>query len=340
MKKILTFALLFSLTTTYGQSNKSFNKNVTKWFKAWEHVSTEIYGLKNIKPTEFLFFDDNYVYTTSEISGKDGEIINGPKMFGEKFIWRKKQYKDTIILPDGQKRKAELMCFTIPFYGKEKLNAFFVMPILSYWTIHNPGDHGIGYEKLTSSVFVHEFCHSQQLEKGMNGMEQGAFDKYFSAHENEVFMDDIMQEIYKNDTIYKHEYEKELDLFIRAYQAKTKEEMKLLAKQALDAMIARQMRILKENKRDLAEIDNYWLTLEGVAQYTSFLWLINPKGGKLSISDALKAEKTDSWSQEEGLAIVYLFSKFSEPKQWADKMFRSKTINIIDLLKKEIGYTN
>lgn len=340
MEKI-SIILLFICNSIYGQTTKvesfGFEYSTTKWFKAWELISKDAYQLDTIKPTEFLFFDDKFIYTTSNVSGKDGEVIKGPKLFGKKFIWRKKAHNGKLLLPDGQERNIQIMAFTYALKG-QTAKAFFVMPILDFWVAKKVDDHGIGLEKLTTGVFIHEFCHSQQFENGYNGMEEGAFDKYFSAHENEVFMDDIMQDIYKKDTFYIKEFENELNLFTTAYKARTTAEMKSHARQAINALEKRQQRILSEDKRDLAEIDDYWLTIEGVAQYSSLMWLIHPKGGKMKIEEALKAEKTSSWSQEEGLAIVYLFSKLSPSKSWSQKMFRSKTVDIIELLKKEIDY--
>jgi hypothetical protein len=337
-KLIIVFLLFVELVQSQNpmSDNYDFYNSTTKWFKAWELVSKKTYGLKTLKPTDFVLFDEKFIYTTSKIVGKGGQIVLGPKnLLDKNFTWYKKEYTDSISLPDGQKRKADLMCFAIPIYNSKDLNGYFVMPLISYWQRKNPGDHRIGYEKLTTGVFVHEFCHSQQFENGMNGMEQGAFDKYFSAHENEVYMDDIMQDIYAKDSIYTKMFEKELDLFITAYSGKTKNEILQLAQIALDSMTKRQKFILDRDNRDLAEIDNYWLTMEGVAQFSSFAWLTNKKGGKLTKKEALEALKTSSWSQEEGFAIAYAYSKLFEPKIWAEKMFRSKTVNIIELLKNE-----
>jgi hypothetical protein len=340
MNKLVPFLFILTTFNSFGQAQNDksigFNKCATGWFKAWELVSKKHYKLDKIKPTEFLLFDENFIYTTSSISGKGGEIIKGPKLFGEKLVWRKKPHNGKLLLPDGQERKVEIMAFSYALKN-QTAKAFFVMPILDYWITKKIDDHGIGLDRLTTGVFVHEFCHSQQFEDGYNGMEDGAFDKYFTAHENEVFMDDIMQDIYKKDSVYVKEYEAELNAFILAYQASSKSEMKILTNKALKALGVRQQRILKQDKRDLADIDNYWLTMEGVAQYSSFLWLTDSKGGRLAMDKAIKALKTASWSQEEGFAIVYLFSKFLPADSWSQKMFRAKTVNIIELLKHEVS---
>jgi hypothetical protein len=340
MSKLIIIVFILNTLSLFGQgnhiANKKFYECSSNWFKAWELVSKKYYNLNEIKPTEFLLFDDKFLYTTSEISGKGGEVIKGPNIFKEKFIWRKIEHNGKLTLPDNQEKKVEVMAFTYAL-REQKAKAFFVMPLTDFWLLNKVDDHGIGLKKLTTGVFIHEFGHSQQFENGYNGMEEGAFDKYFSIHENEVFMDDIMQEIYEKDSTYVKEYQNELNFFIKAYKADNKNEMKKLTKQALNLLEKRQERIRLEDKRDLAEIDNYWLTLEGVAQYSSFLWLTDKKGGKLNTDEALKAIETASWSQEEGFAIVYLFSKFSPAKKWSQKMFRSKTVNIIELLKKEIN---
>jgi hypothetical protein len=337
-KLIILFLLFVQLVR--GQpstsNNADFYQNTTKWFKAWELVSKEIYGLKTLKPTDFVLFDEKFIYTTSKVVGKGGQEVVGPKkLLDQNFNWYRKAYNDTISLPDGQKRKADLMCFAIPIYNNKALNGYFVMPLMSYWQQKNPGDHGIGYEKLTTGVFVHEFCHTQQFDNGMNGMEQGAFDKYFSAHENEVYMDDIMQEIYEKDSTYVQLFTRELALFTNASQGKTKSEIVQLAKIALDSMTYRQRFISDRDQRDLATIDQYWLTIEGVAQFSSFAWLTHKKGGGLTTEKALAAIKTASWSQEEGFAIVYAYAKLYNPKLWAAKMFRSKTVNMVELLIAE-----
>jgi hypothetical protein len=321
MKKTTCLLFLLIQITISGQNkDDGFSSNVKKWFAAWELVSKKIYQL----------------YTTSAISGKDGESIKGPALFGKELTWIKKKHDGKFIQPNGEVKNIDMMCYAIPLYNNNVSNAFFVMPIINYWVAHDIGDHGIGYEKLTTCVFVHEFCHTQQFEKGMNGMEAGAFDTYFTAHENEVYMDDIMQDIYGKDSAYTNMFNEELQLFTKAHEANNKTENKILAKKAISALEQRQKNILMKDKRDLAEIDNYWLTIEGVAQYSAYAWLKHPEGGQLSDEAAFKALKTKSWSQEEGIALVYLYSKLVEPKKWARKMFRSKTVTMVSLLKKEV----
>ena len=41
---------------------------IKKWFTAWEFVSKNNYKIEKLQPVEFVFFDDTFVYSTSQIS--------------------------------------------------------------------------------------------------------------------------------------------------------------------------------------------------------------------------------------------------------------------------------
>ena len=98
----------------------------------------------------------------------------------------------------------------------------------------------------------------------------------------------------------------------------------------------RQINCLERDGRDVAEIDNFWLTLEGIGEYTAFSWLIHPKGANFSVEKALKARKTKSWSQEQGFDIILLLSRFMGPKQFSKYMFGQTLTTAVDLLEKQI----
>jgi hypothetical protein len=338
MKKIIILILISS--NSFCQNSKSnnehFNKCIKKWFLAWELVSKDVYKINTLKPTDFVLFDDTYIYTTSIISGKDGTIIKGPNLMGQKYTWRKKTHNGKITLPTGVVQDVNLMCFTGSDEKDKNSKTFFVMPLINFWIQKKIDDHKIGYDNLVTAVFVHEFSHSQQIDNTMNGMED-TFGAYFTAHTEDQFSDDLIQDIYKKDTLYTKEFDKELELFFKAADSKSKSKRIELGKQAIKMLDDRQNKMLTKDK-NLSKIDNYWLTVEGTGQYSFFAWLIHSNGGNLPIDEALKASRTSSWSQEEGLAVFYLYSKFYPAENWGQKMFRSKkTVNMIELLKNELN---
>jgi hypothetical protein len=344
MKKILFVLLILNTILSFSQVSKSndlhFETCIKKWFAAWELVSKDVYKINTLKPTDFLLFDETYLYTTSAISGKDGNIIKGTKhLLGQKYVWLKKPHNGKITLPSGVEQDVNLMCFAGSDQKDKNAKTFFVMPLINYWIQNKIDDHKIGYDNLVTAVFVHEFSHSQQIDNTMNGMED-IFGNYFTAHPEDQFSDDLIEDIYKKDTLYTKDFDKELALFFKASESKTKSERIELGNQAIKMLEQRQEKILTKDNRDLSSIDNYWLTIEGTGQYSAFEWLIHKKGGNLPIDEALKGLKTSSWSQEEGFAIFYLYSKFQTPENWSKNMFRSKKVNIIELLKVALNGTN
>jgi hypothetical protein len=334
--KIIKF--LMALLIVSSCNNKATIKidealNCTdNWFKAWELVSKDIFKLKKQAPTRFVFFDSTYVYTTSPLTGQGGKEIDGPQLFDEKQVWYKKEHKGVLILPDSSKRDVQMMIFASPT-KEENVKAYFVMPLLSFWEKYKIDGHGIGLEKLTAGVFTHEFSHTTQFE---------SFDKfgsYFDAYQkkfgDENFGDDMMQNIFENDTQITKEYNTEMELYKMAGAA-MEAERKQKTKMALESFSNKHNLILSRDKKDLKTLDDIWLTMEGVGQYAMYEYFINPKGANLTEEQALKAVKTRWWSQEEGFAMFYLLAKFKKPEIWANNFFSSDMNTIIETLEKEV----
>ncbi len=336
-KKIFYISIITVLLINGCQTKKQHTieepLNCTKtWFKVWELVSKDVFQLNDVSTTRFVFFDSINVYTTSPLTGKDGEVIEGPQLFDQKQIWYKKAHNGSIMLPDSAIRDVQMMIYASPTKEKE-VKAFFVMPLLSFWIKEKVGDHGIGLEKLTAGVFAHEFSHTLQL---------GSFDKfgeYFEAYQKkhgvENFGDDMMQNMYEKDEKITSLYNNEFDLFTKAGIAE-KNEMMALTKKALENFHLKHELLLKRDKKDLKTLDDIWLTMEGVGQFAMYEYLINPKGGNLPADKAFKAMKTRWWSQEEGFAMFYLLSKYKKSNVWAKYFFNSEMKTIIEVLQNEI----
>lgn len=326
--------------------NSCNNKDVPKidealnctenWFNAWKLVSKDVFKLEEQSPVRYVFFDSLYVYTTSPLTGKGGKEINGPQLFDENQTWFKKEHKGLIILPDSSEIKVQMMIYASPI-KEEKVKAYFVMPLLSFWVQQKVDGHGIGLEKLTAGVFTHEFSHTTQLE---------SFDKfgqYFETYQKkfgaENFGDDMMQNMYEKDTLIKSTYLKEIKLFENASNSNESEKIKN-TEIALTSFYDKHKLLLNRDKKDLKTIDDIWLTMEGVGQYAMYEYFINPKGANLSKSNALKAMKTRWWSQEEGFAMFQLLAKYKKPQIWAKDFFSADMKTIIEVLEQEIKTTN
>jgi hypothetical protein len=304
------------------------------WFQAWELVAKETYHVNAATPVELVLFDEKFVYTTAKLTGAGGEIVEGPKLFDKSFVWYKKAHNGEIVMPDSTKSPVQVMSYTKPF----DTAAFFVTPLPSYWKIKDIGDHGIGYDSLSLIVFLHEFTHSQQIINKHDGMD-GIIDDYMAKHpqDGQIFGDDMMQDLYEKDATYAKAFKNEVDAFYAACEETDNSKQKALTINAISIMEKRQKNILDKDKKDLAEIDNYWLTLEGLGQYSTYAWLIHPKGGNLSHQKAMPILKTKWWSQEEGFPICYLLAKYDGTEKWWKTMFCRNPTTTVRLLKAALA---
>jgi uncharacterized membrane protein YobD (UPF0266 family) len=308
--------------------------SATSWFQAWELVAKETYHVNAATPVKLVLFDEKYVYTTSDVTGAGGEIVEGPTLFDKSFVWLKKAHNGQLLMPDSTKSEVKLMSYTKPLFLNEDTTAFFVTPLPSYWKLKDIGDHGIGYDSLALIVFLHEFTHAQQIIKSHDGMDN-IINDYLEKNPKDapLFSDDMMQDFYEKDANYSKIFQKEVDLFYAACAEKDEIKQKNLARQAILLLEQRQKGILAKDKKDLAEIDNYWLTLEGLGQYSTYAWLTNPKGGNMSHEKALPILKTRFWSQEEGFPICYLLAKYGGTETWWKSFFCRNPVSSISLLK-------
>jgi hypothetical protein len=346
MNKLLAIIALFSVTSCKENASKNTQvktidtglTSAATWFKAWELVAHETYHVNKATPVELVLFDEKYVYTTSKVSGEGGEIVEGPGLLDQKYVWFKKAHNGQLVMPDSSKSAVQIMSYTRPLFTKEDTTAFFVTPLPSYWKIKDIGDHGIGYDSLSLIVFLHEFTHAQQIIKSHDGMDN-IINGYLSKHpkDGEVFNDDMMQNLYEKDVVYSKAFKTEIDLFYAACAEIDETKQKAMALYAIAVLEKRQKGILEKDKKDLAEIDNYWLTLEGLGQYSTYAWLMNPKGGNLNHKKALDVLKTKWWSQEEGFPICYLLAKYDGTEKWWTSFFCRNPVSSISLLKAALA---
>ncbi len=138
MKNIIyVFIALVFYSSNYGQvktddlqRDEAFLVATKKWFSAWELVSHDIYRIEKVKPVEFVFFDDTYVYSTSTVTINNGDIVKGNNLINLTFIWKKAVHNDSITLPDHSVVSVGLMSYASEIPNENK--SFFVMPLPSF----------------------------------------------------------------------------------------------------------------------------------------------------------------------------------------------------------------
>ena len=79
--------------------------------------------------------------------------------------------------------------------------------------------------------------------------------------------------------------------------------------------------------------------MEGLGQYSMFLWLTHPKGGNIERETAIMGVRRGGkwWSQDEGFALFLILDNLTPPENWVRDMFGDKTESVINLIDNYLG---
>lgn len=143
-----------------------------------------------------------------------------------------------------------------------------------------------------------------------------------------------MQNLFIKDSLYLKYYKKENELFYASIKSKNLD--KQIFNECLDIMKKRQQTFFKNQYQNLNEIDDIFLTMEGLGQYSMYLWLTHPKGGNIEKYLAINGERRGGkwWSQDEGFVLSLILDKPRQPKNWVGQMFNDKTESILKILDR------
>ncbi|MBS1755099.1 MAG: hypothetical protein JST34_13730 [Bacteroidetes bacterium] len=314
-------SLLFSCNDTHKQNGtkptqQKIPQEIVEWFEAWQLVSAELDLQDSINPVDFIFFDDSLVYTTSTTSTSKSKAIDGPSLAGRKTKWLVQPHFNQIFLPDGQILQPGIYSFAAP--GKNG-KPFFVMPLLSYWKQKGVESNELGLNKLVTGIFLHEFSHSQQM-KGLGKLAN----ELEAQHSYDVeFTDNIIQDYFVDDSAYKKLFSEEITLFYKAFEEGTAQQFLQQKDSALRILQKRHDRYLKEKGAHFIQLDNLFLTMEGLGQYLMYKWLVHPEGGGIDNRTALAGVRRGgkNWSQEEGLALFLCMERMKQSNDWIKHFF-------------------
>lgn len=329
----ILFASCVSADRAQPVEDPAFFNGLSKWFSAWELISKDVYHLDSLAPVEFVFFDEQFVYSTSNITVPGGEPVKGPELLNHQFVWKRAIHKDTITLPDNSRVPVGLMSFAAELKG-EKNKSFFVMPLPQFWNKAGVTSKELGNDNLVTGVFLHEFSHSQQMQN---------FGRRITELENAndfgiEFSDDIVQHLFDKDSLYTAMFTNENNIFYEAVHEKDSAVKKSLISAGMDAFQTRHNKFFTAKYESLKNIDEFFLTMEGLGQFTMYAWLTHKNGANLPAETAIAGIRRgkNHWSQEEGFALFLLLAQLSDPDNWAKPMFGDKTESVITLINQKL----
>lgn len=341
MKNILVILVLFTMSfcnQVKKDTIKSENEieegliGVQEWFDAWELIAADILEIQAQEPPLLIFFNDQYVFTNSNEPAKNSIKVNGPTYFGKELHWSKAEHYDSLTLPTGQKVPIGLMSFAgSTSNGSEE--AFFIMGVPSFWKDAKVTSNELGDENLYTSVFLHEFAHSQQNR--IFGVRLDQFEK--SNEFKFELSDDMIQEDFEKDSAYLKDVKDEIATFYRAFHSDNNKETKQLLIKGLNMYKQRQEKYFVKERAIYKTLDDFFLTMEGIGQYVAVAWLTHPEGADLSIEHAVEGMRRGGkwWSQDESLALFLIYNKITKP-DLGSEMFGTKLYTINQLLEEQV----
>jgi len=299
------------------------------WINTWNIISKSTFGLEGSSPPKILFYDDKYVYTNSQVSAPDGTPLSGPELYDQKISWMKQVHNDTLILPDSTLAPLQLMTFAAPMRN----GPYFVMPSPKYWDKVGLKNDVVSTDKMLNGIFVHEFAHTRQI----TSITQKLFDFQQSGNYEYPINDDLVQNCFQNDNVYNRQFLAEVDCFYNLLKIENPAALKSETKKCLEIYKERQEKYLYPINSHLVEMDDVFLTMEGIGQYAMLSFYLSKKGGKLSFEQALLATRHNRkwWSQDEGLALILVYEKLVGKIDWS-KLFFMKDETIVGLIEIEL----
>ena len=244
------------------------------------------------------------------------------------IAWKSSPHAQTVVLPDGKKVPVGLISFAAPITTGAD-TGYFAISLPSMWRKRNV-QSALGVEPLVDGVFLHEMTHTRQFYFANPSLE--ALTKRYGLPDN--IGDDSLQEAFSNNKDYVADYERERDLLYSAALSASNAEARQFARQALAAMRARRDRWFRGENEKWRDLDEIFLTMEGLGQWVMYAWYTGPSGLHLSRESAINfvRRKRQWWTQDEGLAIFLVVDRLLP--DWQSLAFAPEPVTAEGLLER------
>jgi len=215
-----------------------------------------------------------------------------------------------VELPNGEKAPLGPISFA---FDRDR----FVMSLPSVWRAAGVTSE-LGLERLMTGVLLHEIMHTRQSRLAAD-----LLDPIAAAHGLEkTLSDDLLQQTFEEDRAYAAAYREELNTLFAAAAAPDEAAARGLAAHALHMMRARRARWLTGPNAYFAELDDIFLTMEGMGQWLIYRHFVSREGGSIPPDQALAAVRRGGrwWSQDQGLALMLVVDRLLPG--WQQRAFR------------------
>lgn len=275
----------------------------------WEEVCRRHLRLP-VEPLPWvIFYDDNDAWhlcaekpllpaheastATLKFAGKSYELLRVPHKNG---LWVPGR-DDVLPL------KPELSAM---LYDNET-KPFCIIPLPALFHKLEAADQAAALDELFLGMATHELTHTRQLLFVMEQIHR--LQKRYTLPEH--LNDNLLEDTFGQNKEYAQVFNQEMDALGDALFAKTLPECKRELARAFALIQQRQARYLTGDKKPYALLDEIFLALEGAAMWAQFQMARDhaPAGEDMKTTLMNLAQRTNAWSQVEGLALFLLIDR-------------------------------
>lgn len=271
---------------------------------AWTHTARNHLRIYAADPPSLVFFDARCAYRAGE-GATGAPLSNAPRFAGRRIPWKAEPHAGAVALPGGGEVPVGVVSFAAPW--KQDTRQFMIMGLPSVWR-EGGVRSAFGLETLMTAVFIHEMTHTRQFYAFAPRM--AALTAKYELPDD--LSDDSLQETFKDDPAYVAAWTLERDLLLQAPAEPDDEKARQLVRRALEESRTRPARFFTGDKAKWEDLEDLFLTLEGVGQWAAWSWLVDPAGGGANPATALPLFRRGGrfWSQDQGLLVMLAVDRF------------------------------
>jgi hypothetical protein len=220
-----------------------------------------------------------------------------------------------VTLPSGNALPVSGVAFGSIYHRSDRSAApFFVLALPEVWPQNPKAASDARLDQMILGVFSHEVVHTRQLVHASNRVDE--LKKRFTVPD--PLDDDVVEKRFRSTAGFAAAYEEETALLYRAAVTADPSERRTLAREALTLVDARHGKYYSGPDAVFAELEGLFLNMEGVAVWIAFrLSQVDPRFD-IGIRDPAADRARNSWSQDEGLAVMLLVDALVP--DWRERM--------------------
>ena len=296
----------------------------------WDRVSRQFLKIDASPLPWIVLFDASCVWHLSPDASLSPDAVAVPtelSFAGNPVAVLALTHKGTILVPSGALVAVEMKASTALY--RNSRGAFFVMAMPSVWQTKDVSATTRG--EYLQGVFSHEMTHTRILVAINRRVRE-------LARQNDLVYpinDDVIQSQFSRTHGFEAAVNRERDQIYRAALEPDSIKQRELTVKALEMVRARQGRYFTGLTAPYAELEELFLTMEGVGQWAAYQLARMRAGGSDAEALRLVRDNRKYWSQDEGMALFLLVDALVP--NWQSRVFAPAPTSPFALLAEAVG---